>query len=403
VNLMTTESGRYSKRSGRLLARLAVGLGSLAPAASATELVTARPHEFVVGSPRGHAIAPDIDTSGSRHAPELPPPEAAQVIWQRHVPGGVSANLLVDADDRIFAVGPSRVTQLGADGTLEFSQAADFSSAAAAALLTDGSRAVLTREGQVLGWSPTGTVTFVVVLEAPLPQGSISLLPLPDGGVLASVGQWLFEIDVTRAVRSYARLPASIRHTLLVGCRAIAVDAQGSVFEWDRRELPRRLGAFSAPLASVLADAGSLLGVTSRRTVERLDRYDNGLRELLRLDPSGAAPLLASIEAGRWVVMKPDGTWFSVGVDAPAQVSGQRAMPDTANHIALLADSVGSVAWWASDVPLHLETASGVGRELPDVRCALPVGLVPAGRARVVAACSSGVVWLVGPSLGPDR
>jgi hypothetical protein len=399
---MTKGSGRSIPR-GRLPMRLAVGLASLAPLASATDLVTARPHEFVIGPPRGHAVAAAIDPTGSRHALVLPPVDAARALWQRHVPGGVGTNLLVDAEGRVFAVGPGRVTQLEADGTLEFSQSADFSSAAAAALLADGSRAVLSREGRVFGWSPTGAVAFVVTLEAPPSQGSSSLLPLPDGGLLASVGEWLFEIDVTRAVRAYARLPASIQHTLLVGCRTIALDARGHVFEWDRRELPRLLGAFTAPVAGVLVDAGSLLGLTTRRSVERFDRDDGGLRELLRLDPSGPAPLLASIEPGRWVVMKPDGSWFSVGVDAPAQPSAQRVPPDAASHIALLADSMGSVAWWASEVPLHLETASGVGRELADVRCALPVSLVPAGHSRVIAACSSGVIWLVGPAPAPDR
>jgi hypothetical protein len=356
----------------------------------------------VVGAPRGHAVAPAVDTAGSRHAAALPV-EAAKLAWRRNVPGGIATNLLVDSDARIFAVGPGRITQLGADGALHYSQSGGFSSAVAAALLADGSRAALTRESRVLGWAASGGLVFDVGLEAPPPQSSSSLLPLPDGGVLASVGEWLFEIDATRVVRSFARLPASIQHAFVVAGRALVVDEQGRAFEWDRRELPRHVGTFGAPLTAALVDASSLLGLTLRRSVERLDRSDGSVRELMRIEPPGAVPLLGAIDAERTVIMKADGTWFALGAEAPASVAPQRGMPIAPAHVLLLADSTGAVAWWASDVPLHLETASGIGRELADVRCAAPISLVPAGRSRVVAACSSGVVWLIGPDAAPER
>jgi hypothetical protein len=396
-----TEPSRWSLPPVRRMALVAAGLASLP--ASATELVTALPHEFVVGPARGFAIANDVDTSGSRHVLALPSVDAARVAWQRHVPGGIGANLLVDAESRIFAVGTGRVTQLRADGGLEYSQAGEFSNAVAAALLTDGTRAVLTREGRVIGWSPGGSVVFDVALEAPSPQSSSSLLPLPDGGALASVGEWLLEIDATRVVRSYASLPAPIQHAFLIGARALVVDEQGRVFEWNRRELPRRIGAFSAPLTAALVDSGSLLGLTAARGVERMDCSDGGLRELIRVDPPGAAPVLASIEPGRWVIMKPDGSWFSLRADAAANAGGGRSRSDAPTHMGLLADSLGTVAWWASDVPLHLETGSGVGRQFVEVRCAAPTGLVPAGPSRIVAACSSGAIWLIGPVALPER
>jgi hypothetical protein len=402
VTLTTTApKRRFPPCARRLL--LAAALGTAALPASAAELVTARPHEFVVGAPRGYAVAPAIDTAGTRHAAALPSVESVKVAWRRNVPGGIATNLLVDSDGRIFAVGSGRVTQLSADGALQYSQSAGFSSAVAAALLADGSRAALTRDSRVLGWTSSGGLVFDVELEAPPPPSSSSLLPLPDGGVLASIGEWLFEIDATRVVRSFARLPASIQHAFVVAGRALVVDEQGRAFEWDRRELPRLVGAFGSPLVAALVDAGSLLGLTSRHSVERLDRSDGAVRELLRLDPPGALPLLGAIEPERSVIMKADGTWFVLGSETPARPALQRASVAGPAHVSLLVDSAGTVAWWASDVPLHLETASGVGRELADVRCAAPVGLVPAGRSRVVAACNSGVVWLIGPDAASER
>jgi hypothetical protein len=375
-------------------ALLLAGFASLPVPAAGSELVTALPHEFVVGSARGTAVAPGVDASGSRHAMALPGADEARVAWQRHIPGGVGTNLLVDAEGRVFAAGPTRVTQLGADGVMQYSRLAGYSGPIATALLADGARAVLTREGRVQAWSASGAVVFDIALEAPVPSSSSTLLPLPDGGAIASVGAWLFEIDATRSVRSYASLPADIQHARVIDGRALVVDEQGRVFEWDRSDLPRPIGAFGSPLSSVIADAGTLIGLTSRRSIERLDRSDGSLRELARLDPPGALEL-ASIAPGRWVVMKSDGTWFVVPADVPPPISGQHSRPDPPSHLELVTDSAGAVAWWGVDIPLHLETAPGLGRELDEVRCSTPISLVPAGRFRIAAACSSGAIWLV--------
>jgi hypothetical protein len=375
-------------------ALLLAGFASLPMPAAGSELVTALPHEFVMGSARGPAVAPGVDPSGSRHATALPDADDARVAWQRHVPGGVGANLLVDAEGRIFAAGPTRVTQLGADGAMQYSQLAGYSGPIAAALLADGARAVLTREGRVQAWSASGAVAFDIALEAPVPSSWSTLLPLPDGGAVASVGAWLFEIDAMRSVRSYASLPGNIQHARVVDGHTLVVDEQGRVFDWDRSELPRPIGAFGGPLSSVIADAGALIGLSSSRSIERLDRSDGSLRELARLDTPGALEL-ASISPGRWLVMKHDGTWFAVQADAPPPVSGQPSRPAPPSPIELVTDSGGAVAWWGVDIPLHLETAPGVGRELGEVRCATPISLVPAGRFRIAAACSSGAIWLV--------
>jgi hypothetical protein len=296
----------------------------------------------------------------------------------------------------VFIAGVGRVTQLGPDGALQYSQSESFSGAAAAALLADDTRALLTREGRLMGWSANGALAFDMMLEVPAASTS-SLLPLPDGGALASVGLWLIEIDATRSVRAYAVLPAAAQHTLLAGARAFAIDVQGRVFEWDRREPLRPMGSFGSPIAAALVDAGSLVALTSRRSLQRMARSDGGLHELARLDAPGVAPLLGRVAPGRWVLMKHDGSWFSLERDIAPHALGRRGELMALSGIELLVDSTGLVAWWASEAPLRLETAPGVGRELPDVRCSAPASLVPAGPGRLLAACGSGLVWLVGP------
>lgn len=380
-------------RAGWVFALLAGG----APTAAAADLATALPHAFVVGRSRGFATAPAIDPARSRHATALPPIDAARVAWQRQVPGGIACNVLVDAEGRVFVVGPGRVTQLGPDGALQYSQAEPFSGPIAAALLADGTRSVLTRDGRVLGWWSSGASAFEVPLEVTATAGTSTLLPLPDGGVLASAGQWLFDIDATRAVRAYAALPSAAQHTLLAGARAIVIDEQGRVFEWDRREPLRAIGAFSGPVTASSFDDDHLIALSSRRSLQSMALRDGSVHELVRLDAPGAAPVLGRLARRRWVLMKFDGSWSVAEPDVAPQAFGGRAEAGALSDIDLLVDDTGAIAWWASEAALHLETAPGVGRELSDVRCTVPASLAPAGDGRLIAACGSGLVWLVGP------
>jgi hypothetical protein len=376
-------------------------LTGVAPALGA-DLVTARPHAFVLGPSRGSAVAAGVDPAHSRQATALPAVDTARVSWRRHIPGGIGCNVLVDAEGRVFAAGLGRVTQLGPDGALQFSQGERFSGPVAAALLADGTRAVLTREGSLFGWSPSGANAFELPLDVPAAPSTSSLLPLPDGGALASVGAWLFEIDATRSVGAHAVLAAAAQHTLLVGARAVVIDEQGRVFEWDRREPLRSLGSFGSPIVAALVDAGSLIALSSRRSLLRMDRSDGRVHELARLDATGVGPVLGRIATGRWALMKHDGTWFSLERDVAPHAPVSRADPAGLSDIDLVVDATGVVAWWASEAPLRLETAPGVGRELSDVRCTVPASLVPAGAGRLLAACSSGLIWLVGPEPAPD-
>jgi hypothetical protein len=394
---MSSRAAMPSLRRPRLHAWWALALLAAAAPSLGADLVTAQPHAFVLGPSRGHATAAGVDPEYSRHATELPAIDTARVVWRRQIPGGIGCNILVDSGGRVFAAGLGRVTQLGPDGALQYSQGEGFSGAVAAALLADGTRAVLTREGSVIGWSPSGAVAFELALEVPAAPSTSSLLPLPDGGALASVGVWLFEIGATRSVSAYAVLAAPAQHTLLAGARAIVIDEQGRVFEWDRREPMRALGSFGSTIAAALVDAGSLIALSSRRSVLGMARPDGDVREMARLDAPGVAPVLGRFGTGRWALMKHDGTWFSLERDVAPHALALRPNPVGLSDIELLVDTAGAVAWWASETPLRLETAPGAGRELSDVRCTVPASLVPAGPGRLVAACGSGLIWLVGP------
>src|SRR5690606_27831217 len=134
-----------------------------------------------------------------------------------------------------------------------------------------------------------------------------------------------------------------------------------------------------------------------------LSTSDGSVRDIARLDVPGVAPVLGRLAPRRWVLMRYDGSWFVSEPNVAPPPPARRAEPGALSELDLLVDAAGTVAWWAAEAPLHVETAPGSGRELPDVRCTAPVSLVPAGRERLLAACASGVIWLIGPPrVGPE-
>jgi hypothetical protein len=93
------------------------------------------PHTQHHGHPAGASVASGSDWSRSRRA-SLPP--QLGVLWQRRLPGPITANLLVDERGNLFAAGANRVWQLGADGGEQYSHTLDRSVAVAAAFFADG-------------------------------------------------------------------------------------------------------------------------------------------------------------------------------------------------------------------------------------------------------------------------
>jgi len=376
----------------------------LALSSDAADVSTSLSHGFWLGAPRGSANTREVDASGSRHAASLPEPEAARVAWQRRIAGGASGNVLVDANGAIFVPGVRHMTELAADGSLRHELSAPSSTSLVAALLADGTRVVLTREGRLLGWSEAGASTLLVDLPAPPPSPSSALVPLDDGGLLVAIGRWLFAFDASRGAPLHTSIPTAVAFARQVGPYLLIVDERGRVFEWRRGRPPRDVGELSAPASAALADGPSLIAITSARTLESLDPTTGRRSELARFDAPGPLPLIAMSEPGAWITLGAEGDWIKLGASFSAAATRGSPKRDggTVRDAQLLVDAEGKVAHWAANRPLSLSTAQGVARELGDVRCADPVALAPAGTGRLVAVCGSGAVWLIEAAAAPE-
>lgn len=397
---------RWMTTRRRLRSHFACGvlLFGVALETRAADVVAALPHTLHRGPPRGWATTEGVDWTRSYQMRDVLAPRAARALWKAQLTGGVSCNVLVDEEGRVFAAGQGQVTQLDREGAREYSHRTDSPGALAATLLADGARVVLTKDGRVSSWSRRGRAGFSLALAAPPAAAHGSLLPLPEGGALVSIGAWLFELEPSGAIRGRALLKQNVDHTLIANERAVVVDDKGDVMTWNGESFPERRGSFGGRVARVTARGpSSLVGLLPARGLVEVSLSTGDRTQLAGTENVGLLPVLAVSGSESFALMASDGSPFlhSSGAILPAGTS-RAGKADLIGDAHLLASADGTLISLGSHTALRLQKGGEV-QQVDEVRCAHPVSLVPAGSSRVLAACSSGQLWLIGPAASVTR
>jgi hypothetical protein len=323
-------------------------------------------------------------------------------LWRAQVKGGISCNLLVDSAGSIFAAGLGHVTQIAADGKRQYSRRASFSNAIAAALLANGDRVVLTREGQLLAWSAAGTAGLNIALSTPARWSQGGLMPLSDGGLLVSIGSWLFRLGPDGEARGHTRLKFQIAQTLIADHRIIVIDETGETLEWDGHSPPVHRGSFGARVTSVaVRETTTLVGLVGNRTLVELALLTGSARRLTPRDGPALLPALSTPAPGRVNVLRSDGALLALGPEPLPLAPSGKALADAPTDAQLLSSPGGTLAWFAANIPLELQSSSDQ-TQLPEVQCPQPISLVSAGAGRIAAGCRTGQLWLIGQKTDPE-
>jgi hypothetical protein len=371
---------------------------------AASTWVASMPQAIYWGPPGGPAAMSAGDWSRANRAEALPSGADAAVSWHRQIPGGVSCNLLVDAAGDIFVVGTGRVTQLNQAGQREYSQPADITSAVTATLLADGTRVALSAEGQLRAWSATGAAQFSVELPSPNRWVDGALLPLPDGGLLVSGGVQLLDLDAAGHVRARAKMKHPVHQTLVLGARGIIIDEHGGIYEWGGFELMARRESFPGRVVAVAAsgDASLVALMSPDSSLVEVSLATGVSHELARVAEPGLLPPLSVAAPGQVGAIRRDGIRFWLGQDIPVAAGGRSLkVADSVRGALLLGGPDGAFAWLTADRALRLANGAEQEREVPEVRCGEPESLVSAGARRLLVACRSGELWLIGPANAP--
>jgi hypothetical protein len=366
------------------------------------------PLYFAVGDPPGAAPMEGVDAARSGRA-RAPLPRRPRVLWRARVPGSVDAPLLVDAQGNVLAFGnPPHLSQLDVRGQLLWS--ARLSMTPASAVLTsDGSRVVLGTLGQLAYFDAKGNVTSRQTLRLPVIGSLAHPLPLDDGGLALAVGGAVLRLDAGGEVVARSVVDDDVRTLLRDRAALLLVTARGDVLEWKPPHEPVARGSFGGKVdGAALSAPGRVLAVVDRtRLIElklatgtRHVRFPDG--PLILRGPPAIAPASASRVAsvdglllghdasGRETLRVPLEPTALGPADAGAAGLPGRAAPP------LLTDAEGRVAFVRAGLDAGVVSSDGEMASAAGAACSDPVALAPAGARRMLVACRSGLIWLIG-------
>jgi hypothetical protein len=279
--------------------------------------------------------------------------------------------------------------------------------AASPFVFADGTRAVVTEGGELLGFSRRGRA----VTRERLPFGTIGpnllIEPTAEGGLLISEGQHLVRLDATGTVVSDVRLGVEVRALLsdshlpagAAGTmpKALVVSAAGSVLELtaDGRASPR--SRFSGPVtAAVRLDARRVLAVIDERRLVELDIVDDTerlraetpdleLSGILAVNLAGESRVLASSDFLLAYDSRRDER-FRISLSQPGGSPGAGTPPE------LLLDRAGTALVVSPGVSAVSVAPDGLTTRLDGSACPEPLRPAVLSSGSIVIACRSGIL-----------
>jgi hypothetical protein len=384
---------------------LAAGALLLSEAASADH-DSALPVHITVGDPRGASPMARTDPARSGSTEELP--ERARELWNRGLRGGIEQVPAVDDQGNVvIATGSAELVQLSREGSEQWRARIGVSSATTApALMSDGTRFVLTAMGEAWGITAQGARKFQVDLSSIGRDARVGVLPRDDGSVAIAVGTRMIVLGADGALRDQADTREVLVGTLIGGRDGIlATSENGSVWQWAPPLPPRRVGRFGGSTRSgaALADALTLAAVVDGRRLTTMDLRTGALTTRDTISglegPPATAPgaiTYAASMAGLLVGLAPASETLRVALTP--QVISEDGGVNMSLHSSppVLCDRHGRVAFVRGDGRIGVVSADGRVTAASAAACYDPLGLAPAGRKRFLVVCRSGTLRVYG-------
>ncbi len=366
-----------------------------------------RTHRIPTGPATAPAAMVGLDpghTSVTVH--ELP--RRGRVLWRARGATSLEKAPAVAPDGAVVVAGPGALAQLDARGTLAWTLSmAGASSATTPIIASDGARWVVTTSGVVVAVETNGLERVRRALGAQGP--AVEPLAGADGTVVVGMGHDVMVLERGGALALRTRLTPAVRQ-LLSDDRAIYVLTSDSKLVALRPpSAPTEVGTFGGRVTTAVAlrdgHAHAIvegtrwvsLDVRSGRRTTRAVLGGEVAERGLAVLPGGASRTSSAL--GLVMGLAADGTEeFRASLEpslAGASSALARVERDTPGT-PMLADPRGVVAHARPGLDVALVSSTGEVRPVPDTGCREPVAVVPAGPRRLVFACRSGLVMLIG-------
>jgi hypothetical protein len=403
-----------SNRDRRLIGICSgVGLAALgvvgAQAASGSESIDPTlPQSWTVGAPRGAAPMGRVDARRSGRSAS-PLPSAPRVLWRARVQGGIAHAVVVDGTGAVVVASQiATLTQLRPDGKIAWSaRTGALPAATAPVLLSDGTRVVLNGGGELLGFDASGKQKISAKLALVTSMRVAEPLPLEDGGVVVAAGRSALRLDRSGSTQASARLDAEIVALVARGSDTLLVTERGEVHSWHPPAEPSRLGSFAGRIDGVALARGRLTAVVDQKKLVDLE-LSTGLRSERTEPPGGLAGPPALSADGTSRTLTPDGLLLAhdakgnetvrVALEPASQLGdgGSAIFGGAGGSPPVIVDDQRRVGFVRPGLDAGIVDPSGTIRAAKGAACLDPIGVAPAGSARMVLACRSGVVYMIG-------
>jgi hypothetical protein len=380
----------------------------IAGAASGAErLDPTLPHAWVVGSPRGAAPMVRLDAERSGRAPEALP-RAPRVLWRSRVPGGIAHPVTVDDQGALIVSSPiAALTQIAAGGkTLWTVQTGATPPVTAPVLTSDGTRVVLTSGGDLLGFDRAGRRRFSVLLPLAAVRNVAEPLPLDDGGLVVAGGRSVLRLDRGGSLQARALLDADVTVLLSRGRATLIITERGDVAEWHPPSAPTKIASFAGRVDGAARFGSTLIAVVDQARLIDLDLVTGARHERLEM-PLGLSGWPSLLPDGGTRIVTLDGLLLGhdsranetqrVALEPPTLLgsAGAPSAPASASP-SVIVDAKGRVGFVRPGLAAGVVDASGTIHSAEGAACLDPVGVTPAGLGRMVLACRSGALWMLG-------
>jgi PQQ-like domain len=390
-----------------LFAAAGLGLSALVPNVSGETLDPSLPQRRVVGAPNGACAMNRVDgarTGRTRQAL----PEHPRVLWRARVTGGLDLPPAVDAGGHVVAASPAaQVTEIDRDGKAIFSVKTGVSAPALGPVLTsDGTRMVVTAGGELYAISSNGNVEHRRTLPFGTVRNAVQPLATSDGGAVLASGGMLLSVDSSGGIRARAELAPAPAALIERHARVLVVTQDGDVYEWKPPAEPTKLASFGGKVdeGAALSSPNHVTAVVDHQRVMDLN-LTAGTRHV-RVESSetlqGPPAILANGEtrvaslSGLMLGHDRTGAETTRAALEPPLPGGSIVTPGVANPPPLVVDTRGRVAFARPGLDAGVVLPNGETRSAKGAACGDPAALVPAGPNRMLLACRSGLLIMIG-------
>jgi hypothetical protein len=372
------------------------------------------PTTIVVGASAGACPMGRIDAARSGRARRRLP-RKPRLLWRSSAQSSLDlVPVAVDGRGAVIVGSSSlpKVTQIGPDGARQWRASVGVGPPVTGpVLLSDGTRAVVTSAGEVVGLWPDGRPRFQTDLGLPGRNARVAPLPLEEGGIAVAVGAEVVILGGDGRLASRHNTGERIAGALVQTERGVvATSEDGSVFAIRPGHPVRELGSLGGdPGPGAAAPNGhTLAAVIDHRRLVTFDlRSESAETRYAANAPSIDGPiaegpgntLFFTDFAGTLLGYAEGSTRrMPLGITRPELVTDAGAVNLNAmtESPPLVTDDEGWIAFARVGGSIGVAAPSGATELAEGASCATPVALSPAGEGRMVVACRDGTLLMLG-------